>query len=261
MDKDLQKLIEVASPGGPEADAAWVDEMRRRYPYMVLPAMAELRAGVADATRRRELMRHVALCSPTPEALYRLLEPDAPDASTIYPPERQPETPSTQEAIETFMERYGDNDPRQDELLERLIFNPVADYSRVLADEEERSLPSPEQAEGESQDSLINAFILKSRNAPGHFPRPDDPILPAPAEPSAEVAEGEVAPPAEGADASLLSESLAKIFIKQGRYRRAHEIISTLSLKYPEKSVYFADQLRFLQKLIINQQYQTHKKQ
>lgn len=57
----------------------------------------------------------------------------------------------------------------------------------------------------------------------------------------------------EHTDDSLLSESLAKIFIKQGRYERAYEIISGLNLKFPKKSAYFADQLRFLKKLIINQ--------
>ncbi len=50
----------------------------------------------------------------------------------------------------------------------------------------------------------------------------------------------------------LLTESLAKIYIKQKRYYKAIEIIRKLSLKYPEKSVYFADQIRFLEKLITN---------
>lgn len=50
--------------------------------------------------------------------------------------------------------------------------------------------------------------------------------------------------------ASSLSESLAKIYIRQGRYRRAYEILSDLNLKNPEKSIYFADQLRFLRKVI-----------
>ncbi|MDD2799210.1 MAG: hypothetical protein PHV20_11520 [Bacteroidales bacterium] len=50
----------------------------------------------------------------------------------------------------------------------------------------------------------------------------------------------------------LLTESLAKIYIKQKRYYKAIEIIRRLSLKYPEKSIYFADQIRFLEKLIIN---------
>lgn len=48
------------------------------------------------------------------------------------------------------------------------------------------------------------------------------------------------------------TETLAKIYLKQKRYDRALEIFKTLSLKYPEKNVYFADQIRFLEKLIIN---------
>ena len=48
------------------------------------------------------------------------------------------------------------------------------------------------------------------------------------------------------------TETLAKIYIKQGRYTKAMEIIRRLSLKYPKKNRYFADQIRFLEKLIIN---------
>ena len=48
------------------------------------------------------------------------------------------------------------------------------------------------------------------------------------------------------------TETLARIYIKQGRYSKALEIINRLNLVYPKKSRYFADQIRFLQKLIIN---------
>ena len=61
--------------------------------------------------------------------------------------------------------------------------------------------------------------------------------------------------PAEGEneeDEDYFTETLAKIYIKQGRYTKAMEIIRRLSLKYPKKNRYFADQIRFLEKLIIN---------
>ncbi len=48
------------------------------------------------------------------------------------------------------------------------------------------------------------------------------------------------------------TETLARIYIKQGRYQKAHEIIGRLSTKFPHKNAYFADQMRFLEKLIIN---------
>ena len=50
------------------------------------------------------------------------------------------------------------------------------------------------------------------------------------------------------------TETLAKIYIKQGKFEHAIEIIRRLSLKYPKKNRYFADQIRFLEKLIANQQ-------
>ena len=48
------------------------------------------------------------------------------------------------------------------------------------------------------------------------------------------------------------TETLARIYIKQGRYSKALEIIQRLSLQVPKKNAYFADQIRFLEKLIIN---------
>ncbi len=48
------------------------------------------------------------------------------------------------------------------------------------------------------------------------------------------------------------TETLARIYIKQGRYQKALEIIQRLSNNYPKKNIYFADQIRFLEKLVIN---------
>ena len=51
-------------------------------------------------------------------------------------------------------------------------------------------------------------------------------------------------------DDSYFTETLARVYINQKRYDKALEIIRSLSLKYPEKNIYFADQIRYLEKII-----------
>jgi len=44
-------------------------------------------------------------------------------------------------------------------------------------------------------------------------------------------------------DDGSFTETLAEIYLKQGRYDRAIEIIEKLSLKFPKKNAYFADRI------------------
>ena len=60
-------------------------------------------------------------------------------------------------------------------------------------------------------------------------------------------------------DEGYFTETLAKIYIKQGRYSKALEIIQRLNLNYPKKNAYFADQIRFLEKLIVNDEANSKK--
>ena len=53
-------------------------------------------------------------------------------------------------------------------------------------------------------------------------------------------------------ESQFFSETLAKIYLRQKKYDKALEIIRKLYLLYPEKNIYFADQIRFLEKLITN---------
>ena len=54
------------------------------------------------------------------------------------------------------------------------------------------------------------------------------------------------------------TEQDARECIKNHDYQKALEIIMRLHLNNPEKSIYFADQIRFLRKLILNQERQNN---
>ncbi|MGS2741574.1 hypothetical protein [Sinomicrobium sp. M5D2P17] len=49
--------------------------------------------------------------------------------------------------------------------------------------------------------------------------------------------------------AELMTETLAKVYLEQKRYKNAIQAYKILSLKYPEKSGFFADQIRAIKKL------------
>ena len=69
--------------------------------------------------------------------------------------------------------------------------------------------------------------------------------LSAPAE-----SEKEEQPDNSGTETSFFTETLANIYIKQGKYSKALEIIKRLYLEFPNKNRYFADQIRFLEIII-----------
>jgi hypothetical protein len=54
-------------------------------------------------------------------------------------------------------------------------------------------------------------------------------------------------------DDEMLTETLARIYIQQGYYQKAMLSYEKLSLKFPEKSIYFASQIEMIRELIKNQ--------
>ena len=62
--------------------------------------------------------------------------------------------------------------------------------------------------------------------------------------------EKEPIPDETNAETSFFTETLANIYIKQGKYSKALEIIKRLYLEFPNKNRYFADQIRFLEIII-----------
>ena len=123
----------------------------------------------------------------------------------------------------------------------------VGDYAtRFLNDEQEDTTP----ATASSDDTVLRALELIAQGEPSgkmsqNTPPSGEPTIP-------EVAGNALTTDEESLEEGYFTETLAKIYIKQRKYSRALEIIRSLYLQFPEKNVYFADQIRFLEKLIIN---------
>ena len=90
--------------------------------------------------------------------------------------------------------------------------------------------------------ALIDAFI---NNENGRITLQDEPEY-LPEVPIVDNSERE---PEE----EYLTETLAGIYIKQGRYKKALDIMNRINKKATKKNLYFEDQKRFLAKLIANQ--------
>ena len=128
-----------------------------------------------------------------------------------------------------------------------LPMDVTTDYTSFLLHEEEHVSDDIPQMKGQN---LIDNFIEKSA---------EEPLLPQLGIKEAAPVKNKVSEEEESEDneedmedESYFTETLAKIYVKQQRYSKALEIIKKLNLKYPKKNAYFADQIRFLEKLIIN---------
>ena len=230
-----------------EVDPSWVIEQAEKYPAFFFPAALLLKnnPGAVDEDTRLQLQQEIILSCPDRIALTDFVDPKHSGWDRFYPSSSGQPT-DTVKTIDDFISTYGGaSSPEEDALLERLLFNPApADYfaSTPEAYDTEHPLALPPELrpsdDTQSVDEIAPATDDSPADNPTHKNKPHHHSTPH-----------------VGSEDTLLRESLAKIFIKQHRYERAFEIISKLSLNYPEKSVYFADQLRFLQKLIINQRY------
>ena len=148
----------------------------------------------------------------------------------------------TSELIDTFL----DTIPQEETKSRKRRPTPAdaaIDYVAYLLDTEgDSAAKEPEPVPEMRGQNLIDTFINADK---GRFTLSD---VPLPEEEAPKVAEQ----PEEEVGEECFTETLARIYIKQGRYSKALEIIRRLSLQVPKKNAYFADQIRFLEKVIIN---------
>ena len=248
----INEIIDKINEPASEITRAEVEQWQREHPYFVLPAFIYLKRHGVDGNE--DLAQRLAIMVPSRRDLAMHIEGFAKRFINFYPSEPEPETPDTDTTIDQFLASYGNASPKEIEALNASIFNPMPDYADVLAAQEQETSPTAPQSE---QDRMINDFIEKSRQNERQVTA--EAIEPEISEQEkAEIASAEIESPTER-DSSMISESLAKFYISQHKYESALEIIRNISLNFPEKSIYFADQIRFLRKLIVNEQYLNKK--
>ena len=226
----------------------WLEDSGQQAPYCILPALLYLRKNGVKGNE--DVLEHLAVSHPDRLALAFMLGDESRSLDGFYPPEEQPETPDTVTTIDRFLDNYGKTSPGEIEAISQAIFNPQPDYADVLAAQEQEE-GGGQLTGGDAQDELINKFIAEQMQLGEQAA--NTPITdPVGEEEKAEIADETIDKPAL-VDDSMLTESLAKMYIARHKYSQALEIIKRLNLKYPEKSIYFADQIRFLTKLVLNE--------
>lgn len=206
--------------------------LREKYPACVLPEVMALGKEGLGEEERRELAVAINVRVGDPDTLVSLLGADM--AETPFYPDPRTAAHSTDETIDAFIGKFSAQDPRKEaEALEQLIFRPTGDYAAtMLAGEGKGGNAASEPPAPET----VPETNLELPEPHGETPR----------EPHQEAAGG----------APGLSEGFARIMIKNHNYSKALEIIQAISLNNSEKSAYFADQIRFLRKLVLNQSKQ-----
>lgn len=153
---------------------------------------------------------------------------------------------------------------KTDELLENFDFSMESDA--LPAVEHYAGIEGTSEPESDADtphlkhQDIIDNFISKAENKEDIRIKLNKSELAA--EPDEEYSDADMdgnASDKELDDDIFFTQTLANIYIKQKKYNRAYEIIKRLSLNYPEKNTYFADQLSFLEKLIKNSNKKLNK--
>ena len=160
------------------------------------------------------------------------IENDESDSLVLYIDE---ETNETEEKI-VYMDP-GFSVPEPQDLLEIENNLSILHEEERTKDDTEIQISDSVVTDRQIQAELIEKFILAN-------PRIE------PSRIKTEVPAVDIAAPFTEAKGEFVTETLAKIYVRQGYYSKAVEIFEKLSLKFPEKSSYFASQIEKVKELI-----------
>lgn len=222
-----------------------------KYPYFINPNIDAL--PTATGEERERLVRRIAACVGDEAALRAITGIDPAEFARFYPGMTPPEL-STEDTISSFISRFSSEKAADTPEVEEIIAAPAVDYAALIDDDPSDSSDAPADATSDLISSFLQAVPPKRPSQPRKAaaePKPE----PAPAEQTEQTEQTPMTDTGhQHPEDSALSEALFKLMVKNKNYRKALEIITELSLNNPKKSIYFAYQIRFLKKLIKNQE-------
>lgn len=225
-------------------------EILARYPYFQTARLLYLKNLflVQDPDFKKEL-RESALYVADLSMLFYYIEGERFAIKKHPSVERKEGVPNTDRTLDLIDRFLSDMPERPDEDKLPVQADVNVDYTSILMEEDTSVSGDVPPLKGQE---LIDNFIERDKGAGKSM---DAVTLPDSRQDYVEDAQSEEETDdtkEEDSDERYFTETLAKIYVKQQRYDKALEIIKKLNLKYPKKNTYFADQIRFLEKLIIN---------
>lgn len=179
-------------------------------------------------------------------AHYKLRSPEGKHDSNK--PQDETNGSRTAELIDNFLENMPEEEKEQKPRGRKPTpLDATRDYVAYLLETSIDSESEEEEAPQMKGQDLIDEFINREG---GRIILPELDEDNPPSQP-------ETTESSESALNDIYTETMAHIFVRQGRYSQALEIIKRINLENPEKNAYFADQIRFLEKLIVNNNKKT----
>jgi hypothetical protein len=163
-------------------------------------------------------------------ASFKLDETEKIEESTKTDPHQEELSPDTVLKLGKPLQFHHNETHSFNEWLKLTCFKPIEREDEITSKKASESTT----LEREKKFDLIEKFILEN---PKLKPEKTSPK-------TTNLAEEQMIQPE-----SLMTETLARIYVEQNNYKKAIQSYNILSLKYPEKSGFFADQIKAIKKL------------